>query len=112
MSSGRQPARVAIASAYPSVRAGLRAMLAPLDAVEVVADLIDGDLDPPDHPDLLVVDIDSDDPDAPARLAASYPDAALVLLVEDAAAGRQVAAGVRRGMAILAREAGPDDLVA
>lgn len=112
MGSGRQPARVAIASVYPSVRAGLRAMLAPLDAVEVVADLIDGDLDPPDHPDLLVVDVDSDDPDAPARLAASYPDTALVLLVEDAVAGRQVAAGLSHGTAILAREAGPDDLVA
>lgn len=112
MVSGRQPARVAIASAYPSVRAGLRAMLAPLDAVEVVADLIDGDLDPPDHPDLLIIDVDSDDPNAPAMLAASYPDAALVLLVEDAVAGRQVAIGISHGTAILTREAGPDDLVA
>ncbi len=112
MTSGRRTALVAIASAYPSVRAGLRAMLAPLDAVEVVADLLDGDLDPPGSPDLLVADIDADDVGAVARLAADYPDAALVLLVDDAAVGGRASSVVGRGLAILARDAGPDELAA
>ncbi len=112
MISGRQPARVAIASAYPSVRAGLRSMLAALEAVEVVADLIDGDFDPPDSPDLLVVDIDPEDADVPAWLAARHPDTAMVLLVDDGLAARRLASETGCGLAILPRDAGPDELVA
>ncbi|MEI2618498.1 MAG: response regulator transcription factor [Thermomicrobiales bacterium] len=112
MSSGGQPARVAIASAYPSVRAGLRAMLAPLDTVEVVAYLIGSDLEPFEAPDLLVIDVDSDDTEYPSRLAASHPEAALVLLVDDVTTGRRMAQLAGRGLAILSRDAGPDELAA
>lgn len=87
-------------------------MLAPIDTVEVVDELIDADLDPPVDLDLLVVDVDSDDLDSLARLRASHPSAALVLLVEDALVGRQLARDTGRGVAILPRDAGPDELSA
>lgn len=112
MTSVRQIARVAIASPYPSVRAGLRAMLTPLDAVEVVADVIGGDLDPSDAVDVLVVDIAQGELADFDRLAAVHADAALVALVDDADAGRRVLTSVGRPIAILSREAGPSEISA
>lgn len=112
MTSARQIARVAITSPYPSVRAGLRAMLTPLDSIEVVADVIGGDLDPSDAVDVLVVDIAQGELAEFERLAAAVADAAIVALVEDSDAGRRLLTSADRPIAILSREAGPSEISA
>ncbi|MCO5176546.1 MAG: response regulator transcription factor [Thermomicrobiales bacterium] len=112
MTSARQVARVAIASPYPSVRAGLRAMLTPLEAVEVVADIIGGDLDPSDAVDVLVIDIAQGELAEFEHMSTTLAHAAIVALVDDSDAGRRVLTSAGRPIAILSREAGPSEISA
>lgn len=96
--------RVAVAGAYPAVRAGLRALLA--DAPTI-------DLDPAvGPPDVVVVDL-GDDPEANLRLAtAAHPSAALVLIAPDPATYTDLATAGLPVRAWLTRDIEPEQLAA
>jgi DNA-binding NarL/FixJ family response regulator len=78
-------ASVIVVAAYPSLRAGLRALVEQSAGFSVVADAPDDQLDTPHAPDALVVDFDPDHLGLVNRLAARFPDTALLLLIDSPA---------------------------
>jgi DNA-binding NarL/FixJ family response regulator len=107
---------VVVVAAYPAVRAGLRALVAGEPDIAVLAALADA---PPDDaadgalaPDVLLIDVEADRADLPARLATLYPDAAQVMLVDGPEAYRPPAGEAARPWAALLKDAGADEILA
>jgi DNA-binding NarL/FixJ family response regulator len=73
---------VIVIAAYPSVRAGLRALAESTPGVRVSAAVASDDLDTPWTPDAFIIDVDPDDSGLPARIAARFPRAGLLLLLD------------------------------
>lgn len=72
---------VVIVSPLATVRAGLRALLGDEEEIRILGSAGDGGEADAD-PDVLLVDVPAEQPDLPARLAARYPLAAQVLLLD------------------------------
>src|SRR5688500_10647395 len=73
---------VFVIATYPSLRAGLRALIEQTPGLIVLADAPDDEIDSPEVPAALVIDIDPDQPGLVDRLTTRYPDAALLLLLD------------------------------
>ncbi len=80
---GARPVRVLIAAGYPSVRAGLAALLAQQPGIQTI-DAVPVPDSP--RPDVIVADAGSTGADRLAALAESHPTAAFVMLGGDPAA--------------------------
>jgi DNA-binding NarL/FixJ family response regulator len=107
---------VVIVAAYPTLRAGLRAILAEEPEISVLATRADAaEEDGPDAPlapDALVIDVETGRADLPARLALRYPEAAQVLLLEGPEAYLPPEGAEARPWAALLRDAAPEEIVA
>ena len=106
---------VVVVAAYPAVRAGLRALVAGEPDIAVLATRAGADdEDAPDvaAPDALLVDIEAERPDLPLRLAARYPDAAQVLLLDGAQSYQPPEDDTARPWAALLKDAGADEILA
>jgi DNA-binding NarL/FixJ family response regulator len=106
---------VIVVAAYPSVRTGLQAMIAgepDIDVLGVRAGA--GDEDAPDTtaPDALLIEVEPGRQDLPVRLAARFPDAAQVLLLDAPESYIPPEDDTARPWAALLRDAGPDEIVA
>ncbi|MDQ3549122.1 MAG: response regulator transcription factor [Chloroflexota bacterium] len=101
---------VFVIAPYPSLRAGLRALIERTPGLVVLADAPDDEIDSPDNPDALVIDLDPDQPGLVDRLATRYPEAALLLLIDSPAVYRQLAAPAERATAVLLKDAGATEL--
>lgn len=106
---------VVVVAAYPSVRAGLRALLAGEREIDVLAARAGSDdEDTPDgqKPDALLIDVEVDRADLPVRLAGRYPDAAQVLLLDGPEAYQPPEGEGARPWAALLKDAGADEIIA
>ena len=107
---------VVVVAAYPAVRAGLRALVAGEPDIAVLATCAGAaDEDAPDaplSPDVLVVDVEADRPDVPARLATRYPEAAQVLLLDGPEAYQPPEGERARPWAALLKDAGEGEILA
>jgi DNA-binding NarL/FixJ family response regulator len=107
---------VVVVAAYPAVRAGLRALVAGEPDIAVLAALPDavpeGASGAPAPPDVVLIDVETDRADLPVRLAARYPDAAQVLLLDGPEAYRPPAAEAAQPWAALLKDAGADEILA
>lgn len=102
-----------IIAAYPSVRAGLRAILEQSPSVHVLAESASDRIDSPAEPDAIVIDVDPDQPGLPAHLRDRYPNAALLLLLDSPAVyGALTGAPFERAIAVLLKEANADEIAA
>lgn len=108
---------VLVVAAYPSMRAGLRALLTGEPDIDVIgewaggewqADVIAGG----EQPDVVLWDVDPGSADELERHAGLFPDAAPVFLVErpDAYRGPEIDAG--RALAVLLKDAEAGEIVA
>jgi len=79
---GEDAISVFVIARYPSLRAGLRALVEQTPGLAVVADAADDEIDSSERPAALLVDVDADQPGLVDRLIARYPDAALILLLD------------------------------
>jgi DNA-binding NarL/FixJ family response regulator len=95
---------VFVIAPYPSVRAGLRAMVEQTAGLIVVADAPDDEIDSPNTPAALVIDVDPNQPGLIERLTTRYPDAAALLLLDDPSTLGQIAPP-GRATAILLKDA-------
>ncbi|HUG15443.1 MAG TPA: response regulator transcription factor [Thermomicrobiales bacterium] len=82
---------VAIVAPYPSVRAGLRAMVEQISGVAVIAEAADDDLDPSRDPDTIIVDIEPEQTTIVQRLAEQFPNTAVLLLLDSPAMYQRLA---------------------
>ncbi|MGI8550858.1 MAG: LuxR C-terminal-related transcriptional regulator [Dehalococcoidia bacterium] len=112
--TGVAAVRLAIVAGYPSVRAGLRALLAGEDAIEVSAeavslrDLVSG---PKDSIDVVLIDLDADgDWGAVQDMLELSPDVGLVLLGPASGEHHLVQVLGERAWAYLLKEAGSGEL--
>jgi DNA-binding NarL/FixJ family response regulator len=105
---------IVIVAAYPSVRAGLRALVAGEPDIDVLAVHagIDEEGAANASPDALLIDVEADRRDLPARLAARYPEAAQVLLLDGPDAYQPPEADTARPWAALLRDATADEILA
>lgn len=105
---------VVVVAAFPSVRAGLRALVAGEPDIDVLGVHAGADEEdsPGAAPDALLVDVEPDRRDLPARLAARYPDAAQVLLLDGPDAYQPPDAELARPWAALLRDATADEILA
>jgi DNA-binding NarL/FixJ family response regulator len=106
---------VVVVAAYPSVRAGLQAMVAGEPDITVLGVRAGaGDEDAPDvvTPDVLLIEVEPGGQILPSRLAARYPDAAQVLLLDGPESYAPPEADVARPWAALLKDAGPDEIIA
>ena len=87
---GEDATSVFVIAPYPSLRAGLRALIEQTPGLAVLADAPDDEIDSPFAPDVLVIDVDPDQPSLIDRLTTRYPDAALLMLLDSPAAYRQI----------------------
>lgn len=106
---GEDTTSVFVIAPYPSLRAGLRALIEQTPGLAVLADAPDDEIDSSETPDALVIDIDPDQPGLVDRLTARYPDAALLLLLDSPAGYRQLAP-VGRSTAVLLKDAGASEI--
>jgi two-component system, NarL family, nitrate/nitrite response regulator NarL len=103
---------VVVVAAYPAVRAGLRALIAGEPEIEVLglqADAGSTPVAPP--PAVLLVSVEPEQPHLSERLAAQYPEAAQVLLLD----GPEVYAPPEeagRPWAALRKDAEPAEIIA
>lgn len=74
---------VAIVAPYPSVRAGLRAMLEQISGVTVVAESAGDELDPLHEPDAIIIDVDAEQPAIVEQLGELFPGVPHLLLLDD-----------------------------
>lgn len=107
--NGEDATSVFVIAPYPSLRAGLRALVEQTPGLAVLADASDDEIDSPNAPDVLVVDIDPDHPGLIARLTTRYPDAALLLLLDSPDGYRQLPPA-ERSTAILLKDAGAAEI--
>jgi DNA-binding NarL/FixJ family response regulator len=107
---------VIVVAAYPAVRAGLRALVAGEPDISVLAARAGAvDEDTPEAaiaPDALLVDVEAERPDLPLRLAARYPEAAQVLLLDGPSAYNPPEGDAARPWAALLKDAGADEILA
>lgn len=107
---------VVIVAAYPTVRAGLRALIEGEPEISVLASRAGAaDEDAPDapmQPDALLVDVEAERLDLPLRLAARYPDAAQVLLLDGPEAYQPPSGENARPWAALLKDAGQEEIIA
>jgi DNA-binding NarL/FixJ family response regulator len=105
---------VVIVAAFPSVRAGLRALVAGEPDIDVLAVHAGADEEdaPGTAPDALLVDVETDRRDLPARLVARYPDAAPVLLLDGPDAYQPPDDDAARPWAALLRDATAEEILA
>jgi len=102
---------VFVVAAYPSVRAGLRAMAERSSSVHVLAEAASERIDSPAEPDAIIIDVDPDQPGLPARLRERYLNAALILLLDSPAVyGAMTGAPFERAVAVLLKEAGAEEI--
>ncbi|HYI16328.1 MAG TPA: response regulator transcription factor [Thermomicrobiales bacterium] len=106
---GEDATSVFVIAPYPSLRAGLRALVEQTPGLAVIADAPDDEIDSPDSPAALVVDVDPDHPGLIDRLTTRYPDAALLLLLDSPAGYRQLPA-TERSTAVLLKDAGASEI--
>ena len=107
---------VVVVAAYPSVRAGLHALIAGEPGIAVLATRADaGEEDGPDapaRPDALLVDVEPGRTDLPARLARRFPEAAQVLLLDGPDSYRPPDGDAGQPWAALLKDAGADEITA
>jgi len=106
---------VVVVAAYPAVRAGLRSLIGEEPDVTVLAARAGPDEeDAPEtaSPDALLVDVQADRRDLPVRLAARYPDAAQVLLLDGPELYQPPDGEIARPWAALLRDAGGAEIMA
>lgn len=106
---GEDAAGVFVIAAYPSLRAGIRALIEQTPGLVVLADAPDDELDSSTTPAALVIDIDADQPGLLNRLTTRYPDAARLLLLDSPASYRQLAPP-DRATAVLLKDAGAAEM--
>jgi DNA-binding NarL/FixJ family response regulator len=106
------PISLIIIAPYPSVRAGLRAMIEDTSEIDVLGESADGEVDLPGVPEALLVDLDLDRLDLPNQIAARYPHAAQILLIDNPALVRQIGGLPERATAILLKDATGDEICA
>jgi DNA-binding NarL/FixJ family response regulator len=106
---GEGSASVFVIAPYPSLRAGLRALIEQTPGLVVVADAPDDEIDSPAIPAALVIDIDPDQPRLLDRLTTRYPDAARLLLLESPTSYQQIAPP-QRSTAVLLKDAGAAEI--
>lgn len=109
-----EPIGVFVIASYPSVRAGLRAMTEQAGTATVLADAPDAGIDSPLTPDLLLIDVELDSASVIERLSLRYPDAAQVLLLDDAESYTRLrhAIPAERATAVLLKDAGAGEIAA
>jgi DNA-binding NarL/FixJ family response regulator len=103
---------VIIVAAYPSVRAGLRALLAEQPQVTVVAAWPDDSWETNTPPDALLIDVEPGRLDMPDRLSQRFPDSAQVLLLDRPDEYRHGDGEPPRPVAALLKDAGADEILA
>lgn len=106
---------VIIVAAYPSVRAGLRALLEAEPGVRVLAaraGLADEDAPKPDAPDALLIDVELGREELAEQLARRYPEAARVLLLDGPEAYAPPSDEGGHPYAALLRDAGGAEILA
>jgi DNA-binding NarL/FixJ family response regulator len=108
--SGDVPTGVVVVASYPSVRAGLRALVEQTPGFTVLASAPDDEIDAPLAPGALVIDVAPDGAGIVSRLSERYPDTALVLLVDSPETGRQLAGRLERATAVLLKDAGATEI--
>jgi DNA-binding NarL/FixJ family response regulator len=101
-----------IIAPYPSVRAGLRAMIEDTSEIDVLGETAGAEVDLQGTPDALLVDLDLDRLDLPARLATRYPSAAQVILIDTPAHFRQIEGLPERAAAVLLKDATAEEITA
>jgi DNA-binding NarL/FixJ family response regulator len=106
---GEDATSVFVIAPYPSLRAGLRALVEQTPSLAVLADSPDDEIESPDTPDVLVIDVDPDQPALIDRLTARYPDAALLLLLDSPTGYRQLPS-TERSTAVLLKDAGAAEI--
>jgi two-component system nitrate/nitrite response regulator NarL len=106
---GEDAIGVLVIARYPSLRAGLRALVEQTPGLAVVADAPDDEIDSPDEPAAIVVDVDAHQSGLLDRLAASYPNAALLLLLDSPSEYRQLPPA-DRATAVLLKDASGDEI--
>jgi DNA-binding NarL/FixJ family response regulator len=106
------PISLIIIAPYPSVRAGLRAMVEESREIDVLGESSDIEVGQPDTPDALLVDLDPDRLDLPGQIAARYPSAAQVLLIDSPSAMRQIDGLPERATAVLLKDATAEEIIA
>jgi DNA-binding NarL/FixJ family response regulator len=107
---GEDAASVFVIARYPSLRAGLRALIEQTPGLIVLADGPDDEIDAPNSPDALVIDVDDGQPGLLDRIALRYPDAALLVLIDSPASYRNFVAPAERSMAILLKDSGAAEI--
>jgi DNA-binding NarL/FixJ family response regulator len=107
---------VIVVAAYPAVRAGLRALVADEPDINVLGTRGGAeDEDTPEAaiaPDALLIDVEADRPDLSVRLAARYPEAAQVLLLDGPESYHPPESDAGRPWAALFKDAGGDEILA
>jgi two-component system nitrate/nitrite response regulator NarL len=106
---GEDATSVFVIAPYPSLRAGLRALIEQTPGLAVLADAPDDEIDSPVTPDVLVIDVDPDQSSLIDRLTTRYPDAALLLLLDSPAGYRQLPPA-ERSTGVLLKDAGAAEL--
>jgi DNA-binding NarL/FixJ family response regulator len=106
---GEDAVSVFVIARYPSLRAGLRALIEQTPGLAVVADAPDDEIDSPDQPAAIVVDVDAHQSGLLDRLATGYPNAALLLLLDSPSEYRQLPLA-DRATAVLLKDASGDEI--
>jgi DNA-binding NarL/FixJ family response regulator len=106
---GDDAVSVFVIARYPSLRAGLRALIEQTPGLAVVADAPDDEIDSPDQPAAIVVDVDAHQPGLLDRLTTGYPNAALLLLLDSPSEYRQLPPA-DRATAVLLKDASGDEI--
>jgi DNA-binding NarL/FixJ family response regulator len=106
---GEDAVSVFVIARYPSLRAGLRALIEQTPGLAVVADAPDDEIDSPDQPAAIVVDVDAHQSGLLDRLATGYPNAALLLLLDSPSEYRQLPPA-DRATAVLLKDASGDEI--
>jgi DNA-binding NarL/FixJ family response regulator len=105
------PLAVVVVAPYPSVRAGLRAMVERSDTVQVIAESASGEIPAHIEPDAFIIDVDPEQPSLASRLIDRYPDASLLLLLDSAESYEQLpGAPFERAVGVLLKDAGADEI--
>ncbi len=99
------PVGVFVIAPYPSLRAGLRSLIEQTPGLVVTGDASDDQIDSPDIPSVIVIDLDPDQMGLVGRLTTRYPGIPLLLLLDSPAGFRQMQA-FERSVAILLKDAG------
>lgn len=106
---GEDATSVFVIAPYPSLRAGLRALVEQTSGLAVLADAPDDEIDSPEQPAAIVIDVEIDQLGLIERLTTRYPGAALLLLLDSPASYHQIQPA-ERSMAVLLKDAGANEI--